>query len=155
MRKFLLTAAALLLGVSGMTAAKSDMLAETAAVSAKWEKSAMRKVAKADAASRWECSYILGEYITAGNFQTSGTYMVAVVIPEHIAKQCIGSKLTDIFFFMGSSVDKNGRVFITKGLGGEKLWEKDVTLNLGSVSGNNFKLGENEIVLEEPYVFTG
>lgn len=155
MRKFLLTAAALLLGVSGMTAAKSDMLAETAAVSAKWEKPAMRKVAKADAASRWDCSYILGEYIAAGNFQTPGTYMVAVVIPEHIAKQCVGSKLTDIFFFMGTSVDKNGRVFITKGLGGEKLWEKDVTLNLGSVSGNNFKPGENEIVLEEPYVFTG
>lgn len=155
MRKFLLSAVALLLGVGGMTAAISDKLTVNPAVSIKMEKPTVRKAAKADAASRWDCSFIIGNDVTAGNFQNPGTYRVAVVIPEYVAKQCVGSKLTDIFFLMGTSVKTAGKVFITKGVGGESLWEKDITLKLGSLSGNNFTPGENEIVLDEPYVFTG
>lgn len=155
MRKFLLSAVALLLGVGGMTAAISDKLTVNPAVSIKMEKPMVRKAAKADAASRWDCSFIIGNDVTAGNFQNPGTYRVAVVIPEYVAKQCVGSKLTDIFFLMGPSVKTDGKVFITKGVGGESLWEKDTTLKLGTLSGNNLTPGENEIILDDPYVFTG
>lgn len=155
MRKFLLSAVALLLGVGGMTAAISDKLTVNPAVSIKMEKPMVRKAAKADAASRWDCSFIIGNDVTAGNFQDPGTYRVAVVIPEYVAKQCVGSKLTDIFFLMGPSVKTDGKVFITKGVGGESLWEKDITLKLGTLSGNNLTPGENEIILDDPYVFTG
>lgn len=155
MRKFLLSAVALLLGVGGMTAAISDKLTVNPAVSIKMEKPMVRKAAKADAASRWDCSFIIGNDMTAGNFQNPGTYRVAVVIPEYVAKQCVGSKLTDIFFLMGPSVKTDGKVFITKGVGGESLWEKDITLKLGTLSGNNLTPGENEIILDDPYVFTG
>ncbi len=155
MRKFLLSAVALLLGVGGMTAAISDKLTVNPAVSIKMEKPMVRKAAKADAASRWDCSFIIGNDVTAGNFQNPGTYRVAVVIPEYVAKQCVGSKLTDIFFLMGPSVKTDGKVFITNGVGGESLWEKDITLKLGTLSGNNLTPGENEIILDDPYVFTG
>ena len=155
MRKFLLSAVALLLGVGGMTAAISDKLTVNRAVSIKMEKPMVRKAAKADAASRWDCSFIIGNDVTAGNFQNPGTYRVAVVIPEYVAKQCVGSKLTDIFFLMGPSVKTDGKVFITKGVCGESLWEKDITLKLGTLSGNNLTPGENEIILDDPYVFTG
>lgn len=153
MKKFLLSAMALLLGVSGMSAAKqvglisSDVLA---AIDAPVDR-------KAAAAStpRWDCYYFLGSSISAGYFNTPGTYKLSIVIPEDKAKQCIGSKLTSIVFYMGTSTDSAGSVFITKGLGGETIWEKEITLNLGTLSGNSFNAGENVVELDEPYVFTG
>lgn len=154
MRKFLLSAVALLLGVGGMTAAISDKLTVNPAVSIKMEKPTVRKAAKADVASRWDCSYMLGSNLGGGTFD-AGTYKVAIVIPKEITKQCVGSKLTDIFFLMGTSVKTAGKVFITKGLNGETLWEKDITLVLAKQTATAITPGENEIVLDEPYVFTG
>lgn len=155
MRKFLLSAAALLLGVGGVMAALPYKLANGADTELKFEKTVMKKAKAAEGTSRWDCSFVLGNSLGASGFKAASTFRVAVVIPEHIAKQCIGSKVTDIFFFMGTSVDKNGTVFITKGLGGETLWQKEVTMTLGTVSGNSFNPGQNEVILDEPYVFTG
>ena len=155
MRKFLLTAVALVLGAGSMIAALPFKQAEASGAEVKFDRPVMKKAKAAEETSRWDCSYVLGNSLGAIGFKTASTYKVAIVIPENIAKQCVGSKVTDIFFFMGTSVDKNATVFITKGLEGETLWQKEVTLNLGSVSGNSFNPGQNEVILDEPYVFTG
>lgn len=157
MRKFLLSAATFLFSVGSMMATVLPEMATVAGDNIKMNGSITKRAKAADAnvTPRWDLSYITDGSVTAVSFQSAGTYKAAIVIPEDIAKQCIGSKLTDIFFLMGTSKDTAGKVFVTKGLTGETLWEKDITLNLGTLSGNNLTFGENEVVLDEPYVFTG
>lgn len=106
--------------------------------------------------SKWEACFMTTGQGYAIGAQVACDVKAALVFPEWISRQCVGSKITAIEFFMGNGNSTEGDVFIRKGLEGAEICKQNVELKLGAYSAKDgISFGDNIVEFNEPYVFTG